>query len=143
MILEQKSRYLNSIRVFPFFHPLTLLKKRLLPQAFSCEYCEISKNTFSNRTLPVAASERWKIVKPITLQRNLFTKVTGNRVSDHYARNFYVKVFLQIAVLWMLCHQKYFIKTTNSFENTYSKCGAGLQHGISPIVSFSRIFSKY
>ena len=43
---------------------------------------------------PVAASERWKIVKPITLQRNFFTQVTGNRVSDHYARKVYIKVFL-------------------------------------------------
>ena len=42
----------------------------------------------------MAASGRWKIVKPITLQRNLFTEVTGNSVGDHYARNVYVKVFL-------------------------------------------------
>ena len=27
--------------------PATLLKKESLPQVFSCEYCEISKNTFS------------------------------------------------------------------------------------------------
>ena len=27
------------------------------------------------------------------------------------------------------------------FKNTYSMCGAGLQPGISPLVSFSRIFS--
>ena len=46
------------------------------------------------RTPPVVASERWKIVKAITLQRNFLTQVTGNRVSDHYARNFYRKVFL-------------------------------------------------
>ena len=32
----------------------TLLKKR--PQVFSCEFCEISKNTFCYRTLLVAAS---------------------------------------------------------------------------------------
>ena len=38
-----------------------------------------TKNTFSNRTPPVAASERWKIVKPITLQINFFTEVTGNK----------------------------------------------------------------
>ena len=43
---------------------------------------------------PVAASERWKIVKPITLQINVFTKVTDNRVNDHYASNVYIKVFL-------------------------------------------------
>ena len=38
--------------------------------------------------------ERWKIVKPISLQRNFFTQVTGNRVSDHYTKNVYKKVFL-------------------------------------------------
>ena len=31
-------------------------KKETLAQVFSCEFCEISKNTFSYRTLPVAAS---------------------------------------------------------------------------------------
>ena len=36
----------------------TLFKKSLsLAQVFSCEFCEISKNTFFHRTPPVAASE--------------------------------------------------------------------------------------
>ena len=46
----------------------------------------------------MAASERWKIVKPITLQIIFFT-VTGNRVSDYYERNVYIKVVIKIAVL--------------------------------------------
>ena len=29
----------------------------ILPQVFSCEFCEISKNTFSYKTPPVAASD--------------------------------------------------------------------------------------
>ena len=33
-----------------------LIKKEALAQVFSNEFCEISKNTFSYRTLPVAAS---------------------------------------------------------------------------------------
>ena len=33
------------------------IKKEALAQVFSCEFCEISKNTFSYRTPPVAASE--------------------------------------------------------------------------------------
>ena len=33
-----------------------LMKKETLAQVFSCEFCEISKNTFSYRTPPVAAS---------------------------------------------------------------------------------------
>ena len=36
--------------------PATLLKKRLWHSYFSCEYCEICKNTFSYRIPPVAAS---------------------------------------------------------------------------------------
>ena len=36
--------------------PATLLKKKALAQMFSCEFCEIFKNTFSYRTPPVAAS---------------------------------------------------------------------------------------
>ena len=34
----------------------TLLKKETLPQVFSCEFWEISKNNFFHRTPPVAAS---------------------------------------------------------------------------------------
>ena len=33
------------------------------------------------------------------------------------------------------------IKTANLFKNIYGRCGAGLQPGASPIVSFSKIFS--
>ena len=32
------------------------IKKETLAQLFSCEFCEISKNTFLYRTAPVAAS---------------------------------------------------------------------------------------
>ena len=157
---------MNSIRVFPFFNftfllkwnkqeifqrrheisqrqspqPATLLKKETLPHLFFCEFREISKSTFCNRTPSVAASERWKFVKPIILRMNFFAQVTGSRVSDHYARNVYRKVFLKIAVLWMLVPSKILHKTINSLENTYNKCGEGLQHGTSPVVSFSGIF---
>ena len=36
--------------------PETLFKKETLAQVFSCEFCEISTNTFSYRTPLVAAS---------------------------------------------------------------------------------------
>ena len=36
--------------------PVTLLKKRLWQLVLSCEFCEISKNTFLHRTPLVAAS---------------------------------------------------------------------------------------
>ena len=35
--------------------PTTLLRKGTLAQVFSCEFCEISKNTFFYRSLPMAA----------------------------------------------------------------------------------------
>ena len=37
---------------------LQLYKKRGSDTVFSCKFCEISKNTFSHRTPPVAASVR-------------------------------------------------------------------------------------
>ena len=33
------------------------IKKETLTQVFSCEFCKVSKNAFSYRTPPVAASE--------------------------------------------------------------------------------------
>ena len=35
----------------------SVISKETLSQLFSCEFCEFSKNTFSYRTPPVAASE--------------------------------------------------------------------------------------
>ena len=37
-------------------------KKEILAKMFSCEFCEISKNTFPYRTTPVAASGPKKIL---------------------------------------------------------------------------------
>ena len=34
------------------------IKKETLAQVFSCEFCEISKNTFSHRT-PLVAASAW------------------------------------------------------------------------------------
>ena len=45
----------NSCARVSFFRPTTLLK-RTLAQLFYCEFCEIFKNTFFNRTPWVAAS---------------------------------------------------------------------------------------
>ena len=50
--------------------PTTLLKKSLWHRCFSCEFCEISKNTFFYRTPRVAASG--------CINRGLFCKVTSN-----------------------------------------------------------------
>ena len=43
------------------------IKKETLAQVFFCEFCEISKNAFSYRTPPVAASE--KIRTPCVLAK--------------------------------------------------------------------------
>ena len=42
----------------PLFNKVELkfFKKETVAQVFSCEFCEIFKNTFSYRTTPVAAS---------------------------------------------------------------------------------------
>ena len=48
-----------------FFKNLFFLKKRL--REFSCEFCEIFKNTFFYRTPPVAASETPSLTIAITI----------------------------------------------------------------------------
>ena len=45
--------------------PATLLKMRLCRRCIPVNFAKFLKNTFSNRTPPVASSERWEIVKPI------------------------------------------------------------------------------
>ena len=56
------------------------VKKEPLAQVFSCEFCEIPKNTFSNRIPPVAASftntEIYNRFLPIIEKKNLDN--TGN-----------------------------------------------------------------
>ena len=39
------------------------IKRETLAQVFSCEFCETSKNTFSYRTPPVAASVALKMIR--------------------------------------------------------------------------------
>ena len=46
------------------------IKKETLTQVFSCEFCEISKNTFSQRTPLVAASGK----KPIKVMKEMKSK---------------------------------------------------------------------
>ena len=46
----------DVLRNFEKIHKKTPVPESLTPtQRFSCEFCEISKNTFSHRTPPVAA----------------------------------------------------------------------------------------
>ena len=46
------------------------IKKETLAQVFSCKFCEISKNTFSHRTPPVAASICSRVSLFLNLCRN-------------------------------------------------------------------------
>ena len=54
------------------------IKKETLAQVFSCEFCEISKNTLSHRTLPVAASVFLNVsfITSHTLRFMLFTSAS-------------------------------------------------------------------
>ena len=76
------------------------IKKDTLAQVFSCEFCEISKDTFSYRTLPVAASacikkklQIWKYIL-IRLPKkqngkekmNLFNKLKYSIKNTHIVR---------------------------------------------------------
>ena len=45
-----------------FFNKVLIFKKESLAQVFSCEFYEISKNTFSYRTRPVAVSALRKLM---------------------------------------------------------------------------------
>ena len=61
--ISQNSQKNNSTRVSFLINLQTeaynFIKKETLAQVFSDEFCEISKNTFCYRTLPVVASGTW------------------------------------------------------------------------------------
>ena len=92
---SRTSAWMFSCKFAAYFQ-ITFIKKEILPQVFSCEFCKISKNIFSNRAPPVVAFEIMKIVKLIILQRNFPTEVTRSRDSDHYAINVNIKVYKQL-----------------------------------------------
>ena len=48
---------LHSVHFTIFKISCNFIEKETLAQVYSCEFCEISKNTFCYRTSPVAASE--------------------------------------------------------------------------------------
>ena len=58
-----------------------LLKKRLA-QVFSCEFCEISKNTIFYRTLPVAVS----VVRRNTKHKKMKTRESKKRKIEKKVR---------------------------------------------------------
>ena len=79
--LYLKSRYFCSVRVFPFYF-IFLLKWN-------------KKEIFNKR-----------IQERNGCRETFLAEVTGHNVSDHYARNIYIKIFLKIASLWILERSK-------------------------------------
>ena len=56
------------------------IKKEALALLLSCEFCEISKNTFSHRTPPVAASGIWlleSINRFLTIMYDLINNISA------------------------------------------------------------------
>ena len=51
------------------------VKKETLAQVFSCEFCEISKDTFSYRTPPVAVSEYGEVPSCGSVAMNVIDKI--------------------------------------------------------------------
>ena len=47
------------------------IKKETLVQVFPCEFCKISKNFFSYRTPPVAASARKHLIQRLPFNENI------------------------------------------------------------------------
>ena len=74
-----------------------LIKKETLVQVFSCEFCEISKNTFLHRTPLVTASETSKRSLAVIFfsnKRKEFTfkiskTITSGRVANNWKQQFW------------------------------------------------------
>ena len=61
-------------------------KKETLAKVFSYKFCEISKNTFSYRTLPVAASERFLPVRLHFFMSNTFISNIRPKLGKNQAK---------------------------------------------------------
>ena len=88
-MLEQKSKYLNFIRVFPFFI------------SFFC-WNEINKKSSIKK-------DTWKMenCKADNIpEKHFLRELLEIGVSDHYARKIYIKVSLKVAVPWVLLTSK-------------------------------------
>ena len=61
--------------------PATLLKKETLAQVFSCEFCEISKNTFFTEHL------RAKVVQILYLSHDLILELLKSFLFSFYGKS--------------------------------------------------------
>ena len=85
-------------------------KKDTLAQVFSCEFCKISKNTFSYRILPVDASSElsWFSACEVVDQTMFFQDINRVTIFHHehlkyfVVGNFFVKCSLQFQVFLFL-----------------------------------------
>ena len=71
---EIKKVETNAMQMKTLKH-LPHMQNETLVQVFSCEFCEISKNTFLHRTPLVAASENIRVRKVTVVFRTLSTSV--------------------------------------------------------------------
>ena len=68
---SQQDNTCTSVSFLIKLQAFNFIKKQTLAQTFSFEFCEISKNTFSYRTDPVAASH---ISENLSLEMHLYSK---------------------------------------------------------------------
>ena len=66
--------------------PATLSKKRLSDSCFPVNFAKFLRTRF--------LTKHHQTVKADNIAEKVFTQVTGKRISDHYARKVYIKVFL-------------------------------------------------
>ena len=112
------------------------IKKETLAQVFSCEFSEISKNTFSCRTFPVAASLTFRLQ---LLTVNCFHKKASlsmfDRVLNTYLASSHSEVFLGNGVL-KICSKFTGVHPCRSAISIKLLCNfieIALQHGCSPV----------
>ena len=96
-----------------------LIKLQALAQVFFCEFCEISKNTFFNRTPPVAASvvdtlkTSWKYFidtgKWISNKHEVFEECVNNIRDCSKRRWFKEKLLFIYYARYNTCHHVYLI----------------------------------
>ena len=94
-VLERSRHQLKDKwnRACNFLHLKYLLDNLLLNVFMQNPLSKLVKKSSMNENMIFIAWEH--------VSEKLFREVTGSRVSDHYARNTYLKVFLKITVQWI------------------------------------------
>ena len=66
------------------------IKKETLTQVFSCEFCEVFKNTFFHRTPPAASVYEMQHRSEMGYSRNMIWKKMFIRLPEFRMKNFYL-----------------------------------------------------